>query len=215
MATETLPTYAPIAGDNFFLLRSDGVKVHVKNKELREARDDGRAPAKKDKKEPSDDAGKAVAGPKKVAAPKIESDEKAAPKQTRAQAAAEYGMLIGIFFGGIGVATGTLDYVALSDAEQNEFGIAIAGVMPTLPTKIAKQISFASPWVRLGLTAANILAPRIIEYQRRAQAPVIAAAAAQGYAKAPIGEPIANENEIHPADRVFNTAYSNGQTSAV
>ena len=191
---ETPSPFAPISGDNFYVTRlADGERIHTRTKEYR----DWKASFVSSEPDPKKEKEKTVAGPKAVKAPKPERD--AIPKPSKAQQAAEYGMLAGIFFGAFGVATGTLDYMALSEAEQRDLGGAIAGVMPTLPQKIVKQISSASPWIKLGMVGANIAAPRVIEFQRRSIAPV-APTAPTGYERAPMADDVPT---THPADSFF------------
>ena len=196
-------TYAPIFGDNFHYLRSDGEKIHAKAKEIVAARVDGRLPpprsqtTKKEKtpREPE---------PKVVRAPKPEAEP--VRKATRAEQAAEYGALAGILFGTFALASNR-PFVALTSDQQTDLGKALAGALPTLPGSTAKKLAAISPWVRLAMVTGNIVAPMVIEEQRLRGNPIGQPIASQ-YARAPVGEPVnaAPEPDIHPADRVFQNS---------
>lgn len=211
-------TYAPIIGDNFYYLRSDGEKIHAKTKEIVAARSDGRLPPPRSQTTPTkktrDKTTKTRDGtardpePKVVRAPK--PDAEPARKPTRSEQAAEYGALAGILFGTFALASNR-PFVALTSEQQTDLGKALAGALPTLPGSTAKKLAAISPWVRLAMVTGNIVAPMVIEEQRL-RGNAIGQPIAREYARAPIGEPVTSgpvtggPEDVHPADRVFQNS---------
>ena len=209
-------TYAPIFGDNFHYLRSDGEKIHAKAKEIVAARSDGRLPPprsqtpKKEKTPSGSRDGSREPEPKVVRAPK--PDAEPVRKATRAEQAAEYGALAGILFGTFALASNR-PFVALTSDQQTDLGKALAGALPTLPGSTAKKLAAISPWVRLAMVTGNIVAPMVIEEQRLRGNVIGQPQSSREYARAPVGEPVtgnpsnaAPEPDIHPADRVFQNS---------
>ena len=209
-------TYAPIFGDNFHYLRSDGEKIHAKAKEIVAARSDGRLPPprsqtpKKEKTPSGSRDGSGEPEPKVVRAPK--PDAEPVRKATRAEQAAEYGALAGILFGTFALASNR-PFVALTSEQQTDLGKALAGALPTLPGSTAKKLAAISPWVRLAMVTGNIVAPMVIEEQRLRGNVIGQPQSSREYARAPVGEPVtgnpvnaAPEPDIHPADRVFQNS---------
>ena len=200
-------TYAPIFGDNFHYLRSDGEKIHAKAKEIVAARSDGRLPPPRSQtpKKEKTPSGSREPEPKVVRAPK--PDAEPVRKATRAEQAAEYGALAGILFGTFALASNR-PFVALTSDQQTDLGKALAGALPTLPGSTAKKLAAISPWVRLAMVTGNIVAPMVIEEQRLRGNVIGQPQSSREYARAPVGEPVsaAPESDIHPADRVFQNS---------
>lgn len=149
-APAAAPTYAKIPGKNLQLLRSDGTRVHVNSKEVKAAREEGRAPAT--------DATAAHA-PKVVRRPSATPPKSKAA--TKADLAVEYGALAGMFFGAFAYGSHQSHWELAAD-EEKALGGALASALPTLPGGQFKRLEKASPWIKLALVSGKIVVPRLL-----------------------------------------------------